>query len=120
MVGAIPIAYLYYWAQEYYIPTSRALKRLDSVSRSPIFSGFEETLVGVETIRSFSESGRFIHVQDERVNTNSRAYYLKVWKTVVDFILCFVDLCLSISIYLFISTYLSIYLSTYLSIYVST
>ena len=33
--------------------TSRELRRLDSVSRSPIYAHFDETLTGVVTIRAF-------------------------------------------------------------------
>ena len=35
----------------YYLSTSRELKRLDAVSRSPIFSFFGETLNGLPVIR---------------------------------------------------------------------
>jgi len=35
----------------YYLSTSRELKRLDAVSRSPIFSFFGETLAGLAVIR---------------------------------------------------------------------
>jgi hypothetical protein len=35
----------------YYLNTSRELKRLDAVSRSPIFSFFGESLAGVAVIR---------------------------------------------------------------------
>lgn len=39
--------------QFYYRSTSRELRRLDSVSRSPIYASFTETLDGLSTIRSF-------------------------------------------------------------------
>lgn len=40
--------------QFYYRSTSRELRRLDSVSRSPIYASFTETLDGASTIRAFS------------------------------------------------------------------
>lgn len=36
------------------------LQRLESVSRSPIYQHFNETLGGVATIRSYGEADRFI------------------------------------------------------------
>ena len=41
-----PLGYLYYKLQQYYRATSRELRRLDSVSRSPIYTNFSETLSG--------------------------------------------------------------------------
>lgn len=43
-----------------YLHSSRELKRLNSISRSPIYSHFTETLTGAVTIRAFSQSRRFL------------------------------------------------------------
>lgn len=48
-----PLAGVYYWVQRYYLRTSRELKRLDSVSRSPIYAHFQESLGGIGTIRAY-------------------------------------------------------------------
>ncbi|KAG0245754.1 hypothetical protein BGX31_006228 [Mortierella sp. GBA43] len=69
----ISIAYLFVGAR--YINSSRELKRLHSVSRSPIFSMFGETLVGVATIRAFSEQGRFMNELLVKVDYSSRPFY---------------------------------------------
>ena len=44
----------------YYLKTSRELKRLESICRSPVFSHFSETMTGLETIRTRGMQGKFI------------------------------------------------------------
>lgn len=45
--------------QVYYRATSRELRRLDSVSRSPIYTSFTEALDGASTIRAFARQVMF-------------------------------------------------------------
>ncbi|XP_037043483.1 multidrug resistance-associated protein 1-like [Bradysia coprophila] len=77
-VAIVPIAILYYFLQNIYISASRQLKRLSSVSRSPIYSHFGETLQGAPTIRSFSVQTRFINESDERVNANQASQHANI------------------------------------------
>lgn len=42
-----------------YLNTGRDLRRMESNSRSPIFSGFGEILDGIVTVRAFSAEQRF-------------------------------------------------------------
>jgi hypothetical protein len=46
----------------YYIPTSREVQRIESVSRSPIYSRFGEALLGVATIRAYRKEEHFTQV----------------------------------------------------------
>lgn len=71
----IPLALTYYWIQRYYLRTSRELKRLDSVTRSPVYAHFQESLGGVTTIRAFRQQERFELENEWRVDANLRAYY---------------------------------------------
>ncbi|KAI8379596.1 P-loop containing nucleoside triphosphate hydrolase protein [Radiomyces spectabilis] len=61
-----------------FVSTSRELKRMDSVSRSPLFSHFTETIVGVATIRAFGATRQFLQEMLKRVDTNARPFYY-VW-----------------------------------------
>ena len=71
----VPLGFLYYKIQNYYISTSRELMRLDSVLASPIFSHFSETLQGVSVIRAFKEQHRFLQINEERMDKSLRAYF---------------------------------------------
>jgi ABC-type multidrug transport system fused ATPase/permease subunit len=71
----VPLALTYYWIQRYYLRTSRELKRLDSVSRSPIYAHFQETLGGLSTIRAYRQQSRFELENEWRVDANLRAYF---------------------------------------------
>ncbi|XP_020713183.1 multidrug resistance-associated protein 1 isoform X11 [Ceratitis capitata] len=71
----VPIALLYYFAQRFYVATSRQLMRLESVSRSPIYTHFSETITGVTTIRAYTVQDRFIDESDNRVDKNQVCKY---------------------------------------------
>ncbi|KFO86646.1 Multidrug resistance-associated protein 1, partial [Buceros rhinoceros silvestris] len=72
----IPVlGFVYLLVQRFFVATSRQLKRLESVSRSPVYSNFNETLLGVSVIRAFEEQKRFIKQNDMKVDENQKAYY---------------------------------------------
>ncbi len=56
----IPVSLLYYFIQKIYISSSRQLKRLEAIWRSPIYSFFSETLTGLSVIRATKEENRFV------------------------------------------------------------
>jgi len=68
-----------------YLRSSVELKRLESVSRSPIFQHFGETLNGVSTIRAYGDEQRFIRENLRKVNDNNRPFILLWVITAFDF-----------------------------------
>lgn len=64
----------------FYIRSSRDLKRIESVQRSPLFQHFGETLTGVVTIRAYGDESRFIQESNLRVNTYNRPF-IYLWAT---------------------------------------
>ncbi|XP_051912386.1 ATP-binding cassette sub-family C member 3-like isoform X6 [Hippocampus zosterae] len=59
----------------FYVATSRQLKRLESVSRSPIYSHFSETITGSSVIRAFGRHSAFVFMSDMKVDENQKSYY---------------------------------------------
>jgi ATP-binding cassette, subfamily C (CFTR/MRP), member 1 len=71
----LPLGFVYMSYQKYYLRTSRELKRLDSVSRSPIYAHFQESLGGVSTIRAYKQTKRFAMENEWRMDANNRAFF---------------------------------------------
>ena len=61
--------------QRYYVSSMRQLRRLNSASKSPIFSHFGETLTGVTTIRAFGAESRFIDDMNKKIDENLIYFY---------------------------------------------
>ncbi|KAM6461779.1 ATP-binding cassette sub-family C member 10 isoform 2-T3 [Liasis olivaceus] len=71
----LPLVAIYYSIQRYYRRTSRELKRLYSVTLSPIYTHFSETLTGLSTIRATRVTGRFETENQERLELNQRCRF---------------------------------------------
>ena len=54
------------------------MKRLESVTRSPIYSSISETLTGLETIRAYGETGRFRKQHLQRMEKNGK-FFFHLW-----------------------------------------
>ena len=74
IIAGIFISALYYAIGMFYIRSSRDLKRLESVQRSPLYQQFGETLSGIITIRAYGDERRFIRDNQNRVNTHNRPF----------------------------------------------
>uniref|UniRef100_A0A673HVF0 ATP-binding cassette, sub-family C (CFTR/MRP), member 2 n=1 Tax=Sinocyclocheilus rhinocerous TaxID=307959 RepID=A0A673HVF0_9TELE len=71
----VPMAVVYYFVQRFYVPTSRQLRRLDSVSRSPIYSHFGETISGLSVIRAYGHQQRFLKQNEDTIDQNLKSVY---------------------------------------------
>ncbi|KAG7334686.1 hypothetical protein KOW79_001282 [Hemibagrus wyckioides] len=74
-VVILPLALFYVFIQSFYVATSCQLRRLESVSRSPIYTHFNETVQGASVIRAFGEQPRFILQANSRVDHNQTSYF---------------------------------------------
>lgn len=59
--------------QKFYVVSSRQLRRLEASSRSPIYSHFQESVLGVATIRAYRQGLRFCIHSDDLVDVNNGA-----------------------------------------------
>ncbi|XP_025064482.1 multidrug resistance-associated protein 1-like isoform X2 [Alligator sinensis] len=74
----IPLGYLYFTIQRYYIASSRQIRRLAGASHAPVISHFSETLLGAPTIRAFGHEERFVRQNKDVVNENVVYFYNNV------------------------------------------
>ncbi|KAG8135772.1 hypothetical protein E2320_008775 [Naja naja] len=72
---SLPLGILYYFILQFYVATSRQLRRLDSVTRSPIYSHFGETVSGLSVIRAFGHQERFLQHNEKIVDVNQKSVY---------------------------------------------
>uniref|UniRef100_A0A8B9P5N0 ATP-binding cassette, sub-family C (CFTR/MRP), member 10 n=1 Tax=Apteryx owenii TaxID=8824 RepID=A0A8B9P5N0_APTOW len=71
----LPLAALYFSIQRYYRRTSRELKRLYSLTLSPIYTHFSETLSGLSSIRAMRATHRFEVENQLRLEQNQRCLF---------------------------------------------
>ncbi|XP_059142742.1 multidrug resistance-associated protein 1-like isoform X2 [Physella acuta] len=75
LICIVPLLVFYYFVQRFYVATSRQLKRLESISRSPIYSHFGETITGAMTIRAYGQEELFVKESQRKVDLNQMSYY---------------------------------------------
>lgn len=73
---AVPIILLYVGVMMYFQRTIVELKRLDSISKSPIYAHFSETLGGLSTLRAYGKQETFRKTSIEKVDLNQRAFFM--------------------------------------------
>lgn len=74
LVAGIFITLVYTAIGAVYLNSSRDLKRLESVQRSPLYQQFGETLSGIVTIRAYGDTPRFIVDNHRRINAYNRPH----------------------------------------------
>ena len=77
-VVIIPVLGMYYSLQRKYRASSREAQRLYSISRSPRFSHFKETLTGLVIVRAFHRANYFREEFLSRIDANHRTFYAMI------------------------------------------
>jgi ATP-binding cassette subfamily C (CFTR/MRP) protein 1 len=74
-IAVIPLGFVYFKVLNYFRNVARETKRLESVSRSPVYAQFSESLGGLATIRAYGQGTRFMDEFEGKVDQNIRAWY---------------------------------------------
>ena len=74
----VPVVLVFFVLQKHYRYASRELKRLDSISRTPLYSHLSETLGGVATLRAFQKQKVEIARNTRFLERNMAAYRAQV------------------------------------------
>lgn len=68
----MPLVIVFYVAYLYYQSTAREVKRLDSITRSPVYAQFGEALNGLSTIRAYKAYDRMANINGKSMDNNIR------------------------------------------------
>lgn len=71
----IPLSIIFIFIQKYYSNSSREIRRLDKITKSPIFSFLEETQSGISTLRAYKQENNFIDKMNEFILQNQTIYW---------------------------------------------
>lgn len=72
---AVPVTIFYYGLQRFFNRTALELKRLDAISKSPIYAHFSETLGGLSTLRAYSKQDQSRAQNMVKIDLNQRAFF---------------------------------------------
>ncbi|XP_032412503.1 multidrug resistance-associated protein 4-like isoform X1 [Xiphophorus hellerii] len=76
LVPVVPLLLFFLYLRRYYLHTSRDVKRLESTTRSPVFSHLSSSLQGLWTIRAFGAEERLRMTFDSYQDLHSEAWFL--------------------------------------------
>uniref|UniRef100_H2SRT2 Multidrug resistance-associated protein 4-like n=1 Tax=Takifugu rubripes TaxID=31033 RepID=H2SRT2_TAKRU len=76
LIPVLPLLLVFIYLRRYFLQTSRDVKRLESTTRSPVFSHLSSSLQGLWTIRAFQAEDRFQKTFDDYQDLHSQAWFL--------------------------------------------
>ncbi|CAG5865642.1 unnamed protein product [Menidia menidia] len=76
LIPVVPLLAVFLLLRHYFLHTSRDIKRLESTTRSPVFSHLSSSLQGLSTIRAFRVQQRFQQMFDEFQDLHSASWFL--------------------------------------------
>ncbi|XP_011185639.2 probable multidrug resistance-associated protein lethal(2)03659 [Zeugodacus cucurbitae] len=78
LLTTVVLSIIFYYLRAFYLHTSRDVKRLEAVNRSPIYSHLGASLSGLSTIRAFGAQKTLIKEFDNYQDLHSSGYYMSL------------------------------------------
>lgn len=75
IIFIIPLAFCWVFFARQYLIASREVKRIENISRSPVYEQINASLTGLWTIRAYGKSDVYIHAMQERIDRHARAFW---------------------------------------------
>ncbi|XP_069001598.1 ATP-binding cassette sub-family C member 4-like [Embiotoca jacksoni] len=76
LIPVVPLLLIFLHLRRFYLRSSRDIKRLESTTRSPVFSHLSSSLQGLGTIRAFRAEERLKKAFDAHQDRHSEAWFL--------------------------------------------
>uniref|UniRef100_A0A1L8DV41 Putative peptide exporter abc superfamily protein n=2 Tax=Nyssomyia neivai TaxID=330878 RepID=A0A1L8DV41_9DIPT len=76
LIPTVVIGIIFYFLRDFYLITSRSVKRIEATTRSPIYSHLGASLTGLSTIRAFRTQRILVKEFDSLQDLNSSAFYV--------------------------------------------
>lgn len=76
LIPLVPLSIIFVVLRRYFLETSRDVKRLESTTRSPVFSHLSSSLQGLWTIRAYKAEERCQELFDAHQDLHSEAWFL--------------------------------------------
>ncbi|XP_035533359.1 multidrug resistance-associated protein 4-like [Morone saxatilis] len=76
LIPVVPLLFFFLYLRRFYLCTSRDVKRLESTTRSPVFSHLSSSLQGLWTIRALRAEERLKKAFDAHQDLHSEAWFL--------------------------------------------
>ncbi|XP_071557607.1 probable multidrug resistance-associated protein lethal(2)03659 [Temnothorax nylanderi] len=76
LIPTVIVGIVFYYLRIFYLATSRSVKRLEGITRSPVFGHLSATLQGLPTIRAFRAETILTKEFDNHQDLHSSAWYI--------------------------------------------
>ncbi|XP_078667891.1 ATP-binding cassette sub-family C member 4-like isoform X1 [Branchiostoma floridae x Branchiostoma belcheri] len=80
-IPVVPLLLIFLYLRQYFLATSRDVKRLEATTRSPVFSHLSATLQGLTTIRALVANNIVLREFDAHQDQHSEAWFLYLCTT---------------------------------------
>ncbi len=81
VIPTVSLIFIFYYLHKYYIKSARSIKRLEGITRSPLFSHLANSLYGLATVRAFGVQKSFEKKFDDYQDNHTAAWFLFISTT---------------------------------------